>query len=68
MSLNPETRTIHELFTHPYQIDYYQREYKWGETHVQSLLQDVCFKFDQHYRPEVDVSPEVVSRFAKYAK
>lgn len=66
MSLNPETRRIVDLFVQPYQIDFYQREYKWGDTHVRSLLQDIFFKFDQYYSPDLDVNPDVVSRFGWY--
>jgi len=66
MSLKPETRTIRGLFTQPYLIDFYQREYKWTEGHVTTLLDDIFFKFDQHYREHVDVTVDTVSRFGWY--
>ena len=66
MTLKPDTRTIQDLFGQPYQIDFYQREYKWSEAHVLTLLDDVFFKFNQHYTPSLDVTPDTVTQFGWY--
>lgn len=66
MSLNTETRTIQGLFGQPYSIDFYQREYKWGEQNVATLIEDIFFKFDQHYQEDLDITPKSVSHFGWY--
>ena len=66
MSLKPETQTIHKLFGQPYLIDFYQREYKWGEAPVRTLVADIFFKFDQYYRPSLDAIPKTVSTWGWY--
>ncbi|WP_185843702.1 hypothetical protein [Streptomyces sp. WAC 05379] len=37
---------LKELFRDvAYEIDYYQREYPWGEDEVRTLLRDLCDSF-----------------------
>ena len=34
-----------------YQVDYYQREYRWGEKHVTELVEDLISAFEESYLP-----------------
>jgi uncharacterized protein with ParB-like and HNH nuclease domain len=47
-----EAKTVRELLKGmKYSIDYYQREYKWGEKHIREMLDDLSGKFLQEYQP-----------------
>ena len=49
-------RTVRQLLTaRKYTIDYYQREYKWTEDNVKTLLNDIEVRFLQHDRRKVSV-------------
>ncbi len=44
-------KTVSELLTKTkYTIDYYQREYRWEEKHIQELLDDFSGKFFESYQ------------------
>lgn len=46
-------RNLRELLTRgKFSIDYYQREYQWGKTQVDELLEDLTTKFMRNYAPE----------------
>jgi hypothetical protein len=48
-----KARTVRELLSGAkYSIDYYQREYKWGEKQVKELIEDLSTQFLGDYRPE----------------
>ena len=51
MILNaPEKRTIVDVLDHHhYQIDYYQREYRWTNTNIIDLVNDLTTRFEQEY-------------------
>jgi len=67
MGVNPKPQTIDSTFGNTkYYIDFYQREYKWKIPHVESLLEDIFYKFEGEYNPDVDVNPENISRFGWY--
>ncbi|WP_347268587.1 DUF262 domain-containing protein [Paracoccus sp. (in: a-proteobacteria)] len=52
-SIEGKARTIRELLKgRKYSIDYYQREYKWGEKQARELIDDLTGKFLEEYRPE----------------
>src|SRR5262245_9064082 len=58
-------RTIWELFNNRrYDIDSYQREYKWQTKQLVELLEDLCGKFLEHYKD--DHEREEVSRYGHY--
>jgi hypothetical protein len=43
-------RTIQEMFTgRSYSIEYYQREYSWGKSNVEELIQDLARSFNNDY-------------------
>ena len=47
-----------------YEVDYYQRDYKWQEKHVNELLTDLIDAFYEHYK-ESDPRTEV-SKYGSY--
>ena len=48
-----KTRSVRELLNGTkYSIDYYQREYKWQEKQIQELIEDLCGRFLQDFRPD----------------
>ena len=58
-------RTIWELFNNRrYDIDSYQREYKWQTKQLVELLEDLCGKFLEHYKENHE--REEVSRYGHY--
>lgn len=67
MSVNPKPQTIDSVFGNVrYHIDFYQREYKWKKTHIESLLEDIFYKFEGEYNPDVDINTETISKFGWY--
>lgn len=58
MEVNPAKQNIDQLFsTAAYHIDFYQREYKWTETEVRRLLDDIFYQFDLSYAEHSDLDP-----------
>jgi len=58
-------RTIWELFNNRrYDIDSYQREYKWQIKQLVELLEDLCGKFLEHYKENHE--RQEVSRYGHY--
>lgn len=50
-----KTKTVRELLKGvKYAIDYYQREYKWEEKHIQELIDDLTGRFLEDYDPAHD--------------
>lgn len=66
MSIQSTSRAIQDLFGTRYSIDFYQRDYKWETTQVEMLLNDVFFRFDTNYNPNVDATEECVSQYNWY--
>ena len=66
MSIQSTSRAIQDLFGTRYYIDFYQRDYKWEQEHVETLLNDVFFRFDADYNPKVDPTEESASKYAWY--
>lgn len=60
-----KAKTVRELLKGvKYTIDYYQREYKWGNKQVQELIQDLTSRFlDDH---EEDNPREPVEKYGHY--
>jgi hypothetical protein len=50
---------VRALLGEKYGIDYYQREYRWEQKHVDALLQDIETRFMASYDPG-DSRPKVV--------
>lgn len=48
--IDGKAKTIHQLLSNAkYSIDYYQREYKWGQKQVQELISDLTQNFLDDY-------------------
>jgi hypothetical protein len=52
--IHGNARTVRELLKGvQYSIDYYQREYKWGEKQIRELIDDLVGKFSEEYEPGI---------------
>src|ERR1017187_8477145 len=50
VEVNPAKQNIDQLFSNTnYQIDFYQREYKWDADVVRRLIEDIFYHFEQSY-------------------
>ncbi len=60
-----KAKTISELLKNEkYNIDYFQREYKWQEKHIRELIEDLTGKFLEDYQD--GHSPESVEEYGHY--
>ena len=67
MSVNPKPQTIDSVFgSVRYYIDFYQREYKWKKIHIENLLDDIFYKFEGEYNPDIDTNTETIGKFGWY--
>ncbi len=66
MSIQSISCTIQNLFGTKYSIDFYQRDYKWEKEQVETLLNDVFFRFETDYNPQEDATRESVSKYPWY--
>lgn len=67
MSINPTGMTVDEVFSGTqYYIDFYQREYKWKKPHIDSLLDDIFYRFELEYKPTIDPTPANIARYEWY--
>mgnify|MGYP003381439238 CR=1 FL=1 len=58
-------RTLGELFfNRRYAIDTYQREYKWQTKQLVELIDDLCGKFLEHYKPAQE--RDAVAKYGHY--
>ena len=53
--IKSETKTVRELLTNRYTLDYYQREYNWQKGQVEELLDDLTNKFLENYKENHDL-------------
>jgi uncharacterized protein with ParB-like and HNH nuclease domain len=45
-------RTVHAVLNEQkYTVDYFQREYSWGQKHIDQLVTDLCSAFQGEYTP-----------------
>ena len=59
------SKTVRELLSGmKYTIDYYQREFKWGEKQIKELINDLVDAFQEHY--EEQHVPEEVANYGHY--
>lgn len=58
MDISPDKQNIDSVFSNTvYHIDFYQRDYKWTESPVQRLLDDIYYQFAEKYQKHADVDP-----------
>lgn len=67
MEIQPDKQNIDQAFsTTVYFIDFYQRDYKWGEEPVKRLLDDVFYQFDEAYQKHSELEPNKENINARY--
>lgn len=69
--ITPIDKPIISIFSNQqsYSIDIYQREYKWDETNVSTLLNDIELRFITHDKKKSDpteIKTDVIEKFAPY--
>lgn len=62
--ITANSRNVAELLGHRYEVDYYQREYRWEERQVVELLDDLVAKFEDSY--EVGDERQKVAGYERY--
>lgn len=48
--ISSDAKTVHELLSKKYTLDYYQREYRWQTNQVTDLIDDLTNKFHNNYQ------------------
>lgn len=69
--ITPHDQTLRTVFSaqRSYYIDIYQREYKWTEDNVRTLLNDIEVRFNLFSRPKSnpkDIQEDVLDRYEPY--
>jgi len=69
--ITPQDQTLRQVFSaqRAYYIDIYQREYKWTDENVKTLLGDIEVRFQQHDRRKTnpkEIQEDVLERFEPY--
>ena len=68
MDITPDNQNVESLFsTKVYEIDFYQRQYKWGREPVEELLRDIFYKFDSEYLKHGASDIPIEENISKYA-
>lgn len=67
----PQDQTLRTVFgvARSYFIDIYQREYKWTDSNVQTLLNDIEMRFSRYKREKTqpkEIKEDVLERFEPY--
>lgn len=67
MDISPDKQNIDSVFSNTqYHIDFYQREYRWNQTPVLRLLDDIFYKFNETYLLHKDLPPDAHVIDSKY--
>ncbi len=64
MDVSPDKQNVDRVFSSTtYYIDFYQRDYRWTEEPVKRLLDDIFFRFREHYfrARDLDPSTEIIT-------
>lgn len=68
MDITPDNQNVESLFsTKVYEIDFYQRQYKWNREPVEELLRDIFYKFDSEYLKYGASDIPIEENISKYA-
>ena len=68
MDITPDNQNVESLFsTKVYEIDFYQRQYKWNREPVEELLRDIFYKFDSEYQKYGASDIPIDENISKYA-
>lgn len=58
-----KTDTLETILTRgKFEVDYYQREYRWGRKQIEQMLMDFYDTFRQYYDPSNHTSPAEVQQ------
>jgi len=67
LSVQTKEANIRQIFgSTPYRIDFYQREYKWGRTHVKALLDDIFHRFEFDYKTSLDATEANIDNYYQW--
>ncbi|MHA7294400.1 DUF262 domain-containing protein [Arthrobacter sp. HLT1-21] len=67
LEIQPEKENLDRTFSQTvFNIDFYQRSYKWGSEPVRRLLDDVFFQFDEAWSKNSSLEPTVENVMDKY--
>ncbi len=67
MEIAPEKQNIDSVFSKTqYFVDFYQRHYRWTDEPVFRLLDDLFYKFNEHYNSHLDANAKSVSKYPWY--
>lgn len=67
LEIQPEKENLDRTFSQTvFNIDFYQRSYKWGSEPVRRLLDDVFFQFDEAWTKNSSLEPTVENVVDKY--
>lgn len=67
MDVQPQNQNIDKLFSNTtFYIDFYQRQYKWGDEPVKRLLDDIFYKFNEEYKKYKELSLPLDQTVSKY--
>ena len=62
-----KTDTLSTILTKGrFEVDYYQREYRWGRVQIEQMLTDLCDTFREYYDPGNHNSPSEVQSYGYY--
>jgi uncharacterized protein with ParB-like and HNH nuclease domain len=68
MDIAPDKQNIDRVFSNStYYIDFYQRQYKWNDSPVKRLLEDVFYKFNEEYTKHKDSDIPLNQLVSKYS-
>jgi len=68
MDVSPDKQNIDQVFANTtYYIDFYQRQYKWNDTPVKRLLDDIFYKFNIEFKQYKDNEIELDKLVEKYS-
>lgn len=62
-----KTDTIETILTKGrFEVDYYQREYRWGRKQIEEMIMDFYDAFQRDYDPVNHTSPQAVEKYGYY--
>lgn len=62
-----KTDTIETILTKGrFEVDYYQREYRWGRVQIEQMLSDFCDTFKEYYDPSCHKSTSEVQNYGTH--
>ena len=67
MQKNDKTDTLGKILSgRRFTVDYFQREYRWGQKQIDQMLSDFQNTFEEYYDPNDHDTPEEVAGYGFY--